>query len=73
MQIQIDREAMIVMRRNERVRRLIALLANDPTPEWARLVPGFPGEYEQPVDGYWIRWRIDDSGSERVIKVTVIE
>lgn len=73
MRIHIDREAMQIMRRSEVTRKFIASLAATPIPEWALPVAGYPGEYELPIDGAWVRWKIDHSGSETVISVTIIE
>jgi hypothetical protein len=37
------------------------------------LVPERPGYYEEFVGGVWIGWMVDDTGSETVIRVAIVE
>jgi len=73
MRIHIDRTAMQIMRRSEDVRKFIASLAVEPRSTWALPVLDHPNEYELPIAGIWVRWQIDHTGSETVIRVTVLE
>ena len=59
------------------LRRAIEALRHNPIPEDARAIPERPGRYEIHVRvsqrGYWVIYEIDESGSETVITVSVIE
>lgn len=55
------------------VRAFIELLKRDPRPPGIMLVPERPGYYEEFVGGVWIGWMVDDTGSETVIRVALVE
>jgi hypothetical protein len=55
------------------LRRAIEALKQNPLPEDAMKVEGYPNRYELLVAGYWIVYEVDRGGGETVIRITVIE
>lgn len=76
MRIHLSQQAMQVYRDPNvpaELRQAIQSLRINQKPEWARCTPERPNRYEFPISSYWIVYEIDNSGSETVIKVEVIE
>ena len=55
------------------VRRFVQSLRRNPRPADAMTIPGRPNYYEEFIAGHWIGWTVNDSGSETIIKVTIVE
>jgi hypothetical protein len=36
-------------------------------------IPGRPNYYEEFISGYWIGWSVDDSASETIVRVTILD
>lgn len=78
MRMQVDREAMILLRalgeEGRSVRRRIERLLKDPYPDDAREIADEPGVYEIFEAGYWIAYEVDKSDpGETVVIIWSIE
>lgn len=78
MRMQVDREAMILLRmlgeEGRSVRRRIERLLKDQYPDDAREIADEPGVYEIFETGYWIAYEVDKSDpGETVVIIWSIE
>lgn len=75
MQVHIEPKLQALMWQpaNQEMRNMIKVLFDEPIPGWVYPVEGYTNRYEFYANSVHIQYRIDDTGLEMIIKVTLAD